>query len=106
MRLSSFGWPDSRALSRNGEAYGYWWIQTSKEQSMPEPKKKRLRLSEAWHEAKDLIIAHRGRLALGAVLMLVNRLVGLILPASSKYIIDEVIGKGRAQLLTPIAIVA
>jgi subfamily B ATP-binding cassette protein MsbA len=73
---------------------------------MPEPKKKGLRLSEAWREAKDLVIAHRGRLALGAVLMLVNRLVGLILPASSKYIIDEVIGKGRVQLLTPIAIAA
>ncbi len=73
---------------------------------MPEPEKKRLRFSDAWREARELIYAHRARLALGGVLMLVNRLVGLVLPLSSKYIIDEVIGKGRAALLTPIAIAA
>jgi len=69
-------------------------------------KKKRIKMSDAWREAKALVFAHRGRLALGGALMLVNRLVGLVLPASSKYIIDEVIGKGRAELLTPIAIAA
>src|SRR5215471_14032710 len=73
---------------------------------MAEPKKKRIHFSDAWREARQLIVAHRGRLAFGAALMLVNRLVGLVLPASSKYIIDDVIGKGRAQLLTPIAIAA
>ncbi len=73
---------------------------------MSEQKKKRLRFSDAWREAKELVVAHRARLAFGAALMLVNRLVGLVLPASSKYIIDEVIGKGRAELLTPIAIAA
>ncbi len=73
---------------------------------MPEPEKKRLRFSDAWLEARELIVAHRARLALGAALMLVNRLVGLVLPASSKYIIDEVIVKGRAEMLTPIAIIA
>jgi ABC-type multidrug transport system fused ATPase/permease subunit len=71
-----------------------------------EKKKKPLKLSDAWREAKELIFAHRWRLALGAGLMLVNRLVGLVLPASSKYIIDEVIGKQRAELLTPIALIA
>ncbi len=73
---------------------------------MPEPEKKRLRFSDAWHEARELVVAHRWRLALGGGLMLINRLVGLVLPASSKYIIDEVIGKGRAELLTPIALAA
>jgi ABC-type multidrug transport system fused ATPase/permease subunit len=71
-----------------------------------EKKKKPLKLSEAWREAKELIFAHRWRLALGAGLMLVSRLVGLVLPASSKYIIDEVIGKQRAELLMPIALIA
>src|SRR5262249_61929599 len=66
-------------------------------------KKKRINMSDAWREARALVVAHRGRLALGAVLMLINRLVGLVLPASSKYIIDDVIGKGRAEMLTPIA---
>jgi subfamily B ATP-binding cassette protein MsbA len=73
---------------------------------MAEPEKKSLRFSDAWREARELVLAHRWRLALGAVLMLINRLVGLVLPASSKYIIDEVIVKGRAEMLTPIAIAA
>ena len=38
--------------------------------------------------------------------MLVNRLSGLILPGSSKYLIDEVIGKQRSELLVPFALVA
>ena len=33
-----------------------------------------------------MIIANRSRLALGALLTIVNRLVALVLPASSKYI--------------------
>jgi ABC-type multidrug transport system fused ATPase/permease subunit len=69
-------------------------------------KKKRLTLSDAWDDAKDLIWAHRYRLALGMLLMIVNRLVGLVLPASSKYLIDEVIIKGRADLLTWLALAA
>src|SRR5262245_45008392 len=73
---------------------------------MVEGKKKRIGMSGAWNEARDLVFAHRARLLLGAMLMLVNRLVGLVLPASSKYIIDDVIGKGKVAMLTPIAIAA
>ena len=35
--------------------------------------------------------------------MLINRLSGLVMPASSKYLIDEVLAKHRADLLLPIA---
>ena len=38
--------------------------------------------------------------------MLVSRLVGLVLPASSKFLVDEVIGKGRVELLTWLALAA
>src|SRR5919112_5618434 len=69
-------------------------------------KKKKLTLSQAWRDARELIWAHRSRLALGMALMVVNRLVGLVLPASSKYLIDEVIVKHRAELLTTIALAA
>jgi subfamily B ATP-binding cassette protein MsbA len=62
--------------------------------------------SAAWNEAKALIWARRGRLSLGLALMLVNRLSGLVLPATSKYLIDDVIGKGHAQLLMPLALAA
>ncbi len=73
---------------------------------MAEEKKKRINLSDAWRESKELIYAHRGRLAFGGVIMLINRLVGLVLPASSKYLIDEVIVKQRSELLAPIALAA
>ena len=35
--------------------------------------------------------------------MVVSRLAGLVLPASSKFLIDEVLGKGRVGLLLPLA---
>ena len=68
-------------------------------------KKKRL-TKAAWKETRALMAARRGRLALGLVLMLISRAAGLVLPASSKYLIDDVIGKGRVDLLKPIAIAA
>jgi ABC-type multidrug transport system fused ATPase/permease subunit len=68
--------------------------------------KNRIKLSDTWREAKGLIAAHRARLALGALLMLISRLVGLVLPASSKYIVDEVVVKARGELLAPIALAA
>src|SRR5689334_18380471 len=38
------------------------------------------------------------------ILMLVNRLSGLVLPASSKYLIDEVLAKHRGEMLPWIAL--
>ena len=69
-------------------------------------KKKPFSVSSAWRDASDLIWAHRYRLALGMLLMVGNRLVGLVLPASSKYLIDEVIIKHRSELLLPLALIA
>ncbi|PYS72721.1 MAG: ABC transporter permease [Acidobacteria bacterium] len=73
---------------------------------MAEEKKKKIRWSSAWADARELIWAHRSRLALGAVLMLVNQAMGLVLPASTKYLIDAVIVKGRIDLLWKIALAA
>src|SRR6266536_5613483 len=70
------------------------------------PKKKRITPAAAWREARELIWAHRYRLALGMLLMIVNRLVGLVLPASSKYLIDSVILKHKTELLVPLAVAA
>ena len=68
--------------------------------------KKKVDYSNAWKEARTLIVARRGRLILGLALMLVNRVAGMILPATSKYLIDDVIGKNRADLLVPLALAA
>jgi len=46
-----------------------------------------------------LIRPRRGVLAMGFVLMAVNRVAGLVLPASSKFLIDDIIGKRHLQLL-------
>jgi ABC-type multidrug transport system fused ATPase/permease subunit len=73
---------------------------------MEKKERKKITLSEAWREAKDLVYAHRSRLALGLTLMLVSRLVGLVLPASSKFLIDEIIIKRRGELLVPLALAA
>ena len=69
-------------------------------------KKKRVTAASAWRDARELIWAHRLRLALGMFLMIVSRLVGLVLPASSKYLIDDVILKHRTELLMPLALAA
>ena len=68
------------------------------------PKKKKVNYANAWVEARTLMYQHRGMLALGLALTLVSRLAGLVLPASSKWLIDEVIGKHRIELLVPIAV--
>jgi subfamily B ATP-binding cassette protein MsbA len=73
---------------------------------MDAPNKKSVSLSAAWREARALVWAHRRRLTLGLALMLVSRLAGLVLPASTKYLIDDVINGGRADLLMPIALAA
>ena len=70
---------------------------------MAEPKK-RPNLKNAWQEARELVWQHRRRLALGLLLMIISRLAGMVLPASSKYLIDEVIGKGRRELMMPLAL--
>ena len=56
--------------------------------------------------SKRLVWARRGRLALGFGLLLVSRLAGMVLPASTKILIDEVIGNERADLLVWIALAA
>ncbi|MDH3734915.1 MAG: ABC transporter ATP-binding protein/permease [Gemmatimonadota bacterium] len=68
--------------------------------------KKKVRLRDVREEARDLIIAQKGPLGLGLVLMVIGRLAGFVLPASSKFVIDDVIGDGRADLLVPIAVAA
>ncbi len=71
----------------------------------PAPTKKpRVNMARAWAEARALIWKHRRSLSVGLALMLVNRLAGLVLPASSKYLIDDVLGKQQVGLLVPLAL--
>jgi ABC-type multidrug transport system fused ATPase/permease subunit len=68
--------------------------------------KRRLDWPSAWQEARRIIWRHRGYLVVGLAVMLVNRLAGLVLPATSKFLIDDVIGKHQSGLLVPLALAA
>ena len=65
--------------------------------------KKRVRLRDVRKEAWALVLAHRRPLGIGLGLMVIGRLAGLVLPASSKFLIDTVIGQSRGELLLPLA---
>jgi subfamily B ATP-binding cassette protein MsbA len=65
----------------------------------PPPKPK---LADAWPHVWRLIRPRRGLLALGFVLMIINRVCGLVLPASSKPFVDGVLHKRQESLLLPI----
>jgi ABC-type multidrug transport system fused ATPase/permease subunit len=63
----------------------------------------RLKLKSVRGEAWTLIRAHRRTLAIGMGLMVVSRLTAFVLPAATKFFIDEVVTNGRAELLLPLA---
>ncbi len=65
---------------------------------------KKTKVWKALPEVWQLINPRRGLLALGLVLMAINRVSGLVLPASSKYFLDNVISKHQTNLLTPIVL--
>jgi ABC-type multidrug transport system fused ATPase/permease subunit len=70
-----------RGRSKPGKSKGAWKL-----------------LPDVW----ELIEPRKAVLALGFGLMLINRVAGLVLPGSTKFLIDNVIGKHQRQLLVPI----
>ena len=66
------------------------------------PKSERLRvlLPELW----ELVKPHRALLGFGFVLMAINRASGLVLPSSTKWLIDDVIGKRHMEILAPLVL--
>jgi ABC-type multidrug transport system fused ATPase/permease subunit len=69
-----------------------------------EPAKKKIN----WSSLPDiwaLIQPRRGMLAVGLVLVAVNRVAGLVLPGSSKYLFDNVIDRQQVNLLLPIVLI-
>ena len=55
-------------------------------------------------EARTLVWRHRKRLGIGLSLMLVSRAAGLVLPATSKFLMDDVVGRGNWDLLPRLAL--
>jgi ABC-type multidrug transport system fused ATPase/permease subunit len=58
-------------------------------------------LPEVW----ALMSPRKGILIAGFFLMVINRVSGLVLPASTKYLVDDVVGKKQVALLIPLVLV-
>src|ERR1700691_3628923 len=52
----------------------------------------------------ELVRPRRGLLAVGFVLMVINRVASLVLPYSTRYLIDSVIIKRNVHLLKPLVL--
>lgn len=71
--------------------------------SPPQPKGKTTdRLRSALPLLKELVRPRRKLLTLGFFLMVINKLCSLVLPGSTKFLFDNVIGKHQTALLTPL----
>lgn len=62
-------------------------------------KKKKISRSAVWAEAKVLLKLYQRNLIIGFTLMIIGRLLGFVLPASTKFLIDDVLGNGRWEIL-------
>jgi subfamily B ATP-binding cassette protein MsbA len=89
------------SLGRGAER-GHGLRRIARKHGAEDPPKKPL-TAGAWKEARGLVWAHRNRLGLGLFLMLISRMAGLVLPGTSKWLVDEVVGKGRWELLGTLA---
>lgn len=68
---------------------------------------KETKRKNTWKNLPDvwaLMKPRRGLLIVGFVLMAINRLSGLVLPASTKYFVDNVVLHRQIRLLTPLAL--
>ncbi len=68
-------------------------------------KHKKLKPYQVWRDAREIVWRHRGRVAFGLVVMAIGRGAGLVAPGSSKFLIDNVVGQGRPDLLVPLALI-
>src|SRR2546426_1169617 len=62
----------------------------------------KLQASHIYRDLRDLVWPRRNLFVVGLVLVFINRAAGLVLPGSTKYLIDDVVQKHRQELLIPI----
>src|SRR5512145_1702893 len=69
----------------------------------PAPPRKKLKSSHIVRELRELIWPRRGLFLIGLTLVFINRAAGLVLPGSTKYLIDDVVLNQRREWLMPLA---
>jgi ABC-type multidrug transport system fused ATPase/permease subunit len=94
-RTGLFGGPVSSRQPRSRES-----------EDAGKKKKTPITFQAVMRDAVDLIRARKGRLALGLALMAVNRVSGLVLPGTTKSLLDDVIRQGKVGLLNKLILVA
>jgi ABC-type multidrug transport system fused ATPase/permease subunit len=62
------------------------------------------RFRELWPDIQAMVRPRRGILALGLLLIIIKTLSSFVLPASTRYLIDNVIGKHQSSLLIPLTL--
>jgi len=68
--------------------------------------KAKLHASHIYRDLRDLVWPRRNLFAVGLVLVFINRAAGLVLPGSTKYLIDDVLIKGNQSLLWTLALIS
>jgi ABC-type multidrug transport system fused ATPase/permease subunit len=68
----------------------------------PKPK---LQASHIYRDLRELVWPRRYLFVLGLLLVFINRAASLVLPSSTKYLIDDIVQKRREDLLTPLVVV-
>jgi len=61
-----------------------------------------VRFRVLWPDIWALVKPRRAALALGLVLIVISRTAGLVLPASTRYLIDDILGKKQYDMLEPL----
>ena len=85
----------------HAEGGGHRGLASSPETASPRRRRaSRAIAAEVW----QLIEPRRKDLALGLVLILISRTAGLVLPASAKFLIDDVVGQSKLDLLVPLVL--
>src|SRR5207249_8579592 len=62
-----------------------------------------LKPAQIWRDLRELIWPRRNLFVVGLLLTFINRAASLVLPGSTKFLIDDVVQKHRQELLFPIA---
>src|SRR5262252_2130853 len=65
--------------------------------------KKPLTAAHVYRDLRDLIWPRRKLFLIGLALVFINRAAGLVLPGSTKFLIDDVVQKRQQELLVPLA---
>ena len=57
-------------------------------------------MATSWDLARGVVWAQRKKLAMGLVLLFADRLAGFVIPLAPKLLIDEVVAKRRAEVVS------